>query len=211
MDRYPSETRIILSLKKEGPLSLNELSERIGISKMAVLNHIQKLESKGMVERSMVKSKVGRPYFVFSTAQESKENMASSDESMLEDFLNYLERTDNQKIATEFLKDRYGQIRIDYENILSKVGPEKKVEALARLRDQENYFPELKSTGKGSYELLEFNCPVFRISKKFGIACSLETQLFSSVLDMDVSSTHRQVDGGDVCKFLIRKKETGSG
>lgn len=207
MQKYPSETRVILSLKSKGPLSLKELSEELGISKMAVLNHIQSLEAKGMIARHLVKSSVGRPHYAFVAKEASKHSIASSEDSMLEGLIDYMERTGNSKLALDFLKERYDNVRTTYGERLARVKPEKRVEALADFREEENYYPELKSTGNGTYELLEFNCPIYRISKRIGAACSLETQLFSSVLDMDVSSTHRQVDGGDVCRFLIRKKE----
>ena len=77
---------------------------------------------------------------------------------------------------------------------------------MARIREEEDYYPELKETGKGNYELLEYNCPIFQVARKFGVACSLESQLFSSVLQMDVDTTHRQVNGSDVCRFLIRQR-----
>lgn len=207
MDKYPAETRLILTLKREGRLSLIELSEQMGMSKMGVLNHIKRLEGKGMVERHLVKTNVGRPYYVFSTAEKSRENVASSEGWLLDELMDFLARTDNGKLVADFLKERYTQMRVTYEERLSKKNGAHRVEELARIREEENYFPELKSSGKDSLELLEYNCPIFKISKNFGIACSMESQLFSSVLDMNVSSTHRQVDGSDVCRFLIRKKD----
>lgn len=206
MEKYPTETQLILFLKREGHLSLNELSERMGISKMAVLNHIQKLEAQGLVERSIVKTKVGRPFYKFGVSESSKSAMAPSDLSMLDEFVDYLDRNEHSDLVEDFLKERYSQVRLEYEKKLSRVSTEKMVEELAKLREKENYFPELKTGNKDSFELLEYNCPIFNISRKFGVACSLETQLFSSVLNREVSSTHRQVNGSDVCKFLIKKE-----
>ena len=206
MDKYPSETRIMLALKKNGKMSLKDLSDEIGISKMAVLNHLQKLEGKEMVERYLVKSTVGRPYFVFRTTESSRDKIDDSQGEMLDELLEFLENSGNKELVDTFLKERYGSVRVDYEKRLSRVPLDQKVQELARIREEENYYPELKATGKESYELLEYNCPIFKISKRFGIACSLESQLFSSVLQMDVNTTHRQVNGSDVCRFLIRKK-----
>ncbi len=206
MEKYPSETRIILALKNGKPLGLGDLSEKIGISRMAVLNHLQRLEAKGIVERRTVKESVGRPHYVFRIREESKERVADSNGWILDGLLEYLEKTGNSKLAENFLKERYDRMRDDYSERLSTVKEEDRVNELLRIREEENYFPELKSTGKGTFELLEFNCPIYKISRKFGLACSLETRLFSSVLDAKVSSTHRQVDGSDVCRFLIRKK-----
>lgn len=206
MDRYPSETSIMLALKKNGKMSLKELSHEIGISKMAILNHIQKMENKDLVERFLVKSSVGRPYFVFRTTQNSKEAIDNSAREMLQEILDFLEKTGNRELVDKFLTERYSKVRLEYDKQLSGISGEGKVRELARIREEENYYPELKETGKESFELLEYNCPIFQISRKFGIACSLESQLFSSVLQMDVDTTHRQVNGSDVCRFLIKKR-----
>lgn len=207
MEKYPSETRIVLALKKGNPMRLDDLSAEIGISKMGILNHIQKLESKGMVERLLVKSKVGRPYYVFKLKEESKESVARADQWVLDGLIDYLEKTGNGNLAEEFLKERYVKVKEEYQEKLAGLSHEKKVEALTRLREEENYYPELKETGNGSYELLEYNCPIYRVAGKISLACSLESRMFSSVLDAEVNSTHRQVNGSDVCRFLIKKKE----
>lgn len=206
MDRYPSETRIMLALKKNGKLSLKDLSAEIGISKMAILNHLQKLENNGLVERFLVKSDVGRPYYVFRATETSREGIGNSKGEMLEELLEFLHRNGNKDLVVKFLNERYGSVRLEYEKRLSHFPKDDKIREMARIREEEDYYPELKETGKGNYELLEYNCPIFQVARKFGVACSLESQLFSSVLQMDVDTTHRQVNGSDVCRFLIRQR-----
>ena len=207
MDKYPSYTRIILELKTSNGLSLNDLSQRIGISKMGILNQIQKLETRGMIERKIIKNKIGRPYFIFNLKEGSKSMLNNSSDAMLEDLLTYISEKGQGDIIESFLKDRYQTIRIEYSKKLYGLDQDKKIEALVKLREDENYFPEHNKLNNQTDELLEYNCPIFRISNRFGIACSLETSLFSSVLDMDVKSTHRQVDGSGLCRFLISKRK----
>ncbi|MCL4421470.1 MAG: transcriptional regulator [Candidatus Thermoplasmatota archaeon] len=207
MDKYPSYTRIILELKTSNGLSLNDLSQRIGISKMGILNQIQKLETRGMIERKIIKNKIGRPYFIFNLKDGSKSLLNNSSDAMLEDLLAYISEKGHGDIIESFLKDRYQTIRIEYSKKLYALDQDKKIEALVKLREDENYFPEHNKLNNQTDELLEYNCPIFRISNRFGIACSLETSLFSSVLDMDVKSTHRQVDGSGLCRFLISKRK----
>ncbi len=207
MDKYPSYTRIILELKTSNGLSLNDLSQRIGISKMGILNQIQKLETRGMIERKIIKNKIGRPYFIFNLKDGSKSLLNNSSDAMLEDLLAYISEKGHGDIIESFLKDRYQSIRIEYSKKLYALDQDKKIEALVKLREDENYFPEHNKLNNQTDELLEYNCPIFRISNRFGIACSLETSLFSSVLDMDVKSTHRQVDGSGLCRFLISKRK----
>lgn len=206
MDRYPSATRIILELKSSKGLCLADLSERIGISKMGVLNQIQKLEGMGIIERNLVKSKIGRPHFIFLVKESSKGIIRNSSDLMLDELMNYLIENERGELVENFLRKRYEEVRISYMKKLSGMDPRKRLEALVKLRDDENYFPELNRINNDVSELLEYNCPIYRISNKFGLACSLETSLFSSVLGMDVKATHRQIDGSGLCRFLISKK-----
>lgn len=208
MNEYPTETKLILILKEKGERSLQQLSHDLGISKMGVLNHIKRLEQNGLVRRIQRKGKVGRPYYLFNVTEDSKENLANSNSWMLQTLVTYLKENGHEKIMEDFLRERYDQIRMEYEKRLSHLSPDKRVPELVKLRESENYFPVLRETGIDAYELQEFNCPIYQISKQFGIACGLETKLFSSVLDMNVESTHRQIDGHGVCRFLLRKRET---
>ncbi len=206
MDEYPTETQIILIIKEKGEQSLQQLSEELKISKMGVLNHIKRLEEKGFIRRIQKKGKVGRPYFLFSLTEDSKENLASSSSWMLNGLISYLKDTGNGSLVEDFLRERYDQIRLEYEKRMSHLKRDMRLNELVRIRESENYFPILREASQGTYELQEFNCPIYQISRHFGVACGLETKLFSSVLDMDVESTHRQVDGHGVCRFLIRER-----
>lgn len=202
---YPMKTEIILLLKKNS-MTLDELSEKLSISKMAVLNHINKLEEEKIIKRDIIKRDVGRPVYKFSLTELSKDKISNSYGKILDDLLEYMYLTKNGNIIEEFLKTRYSDVENKYNRNMSGIENEKRIEELFKLRENEGYYPEINEIGDGKYELLEYNCPIFKVANKFGIACSMETKLFSNVLDMDVKSTHRQVNGYDVCRFIIGKK-----
>ncbi|MCL4341638.1 MAG: transcriptional regulator [Candidatus Thermoplasmatota archaeon] len=206
MDEYPTETQIILILKEKGDRSLQQLSDELKISKMGVLNHVKRLEEQGLIRRIQKKGKVGRPFYLFNVTENSKENLASSSSWMLSGLIKYLKETGNGDLVEHFLNERYDQTRLEYEKRMSHIQPDKRLQELVRIRQEENYYPLLKTSSSGTFELQEFNCPIYQISRHFGVACGLETRLFSSVLDMDVESTHRQVDGHGVCRFIIRER-----
>lgn len=203
---YPAETEIILLLKKE-PMTLDDLSKKLSISKMAVLNHINKLESEKIIKRDIIKKDVGRPVYKFSLTESSKDKIYNSYGKILDDFIDYLYSTKNNKIVEEFLRNRYSDIENKYNKNMIGSENEKRIDILFKLRENEGYYPEINKIGDDKYELLEYNCPIFKVANKFGIACSMETKLFSNVLGMDVKSTHRQVNGYDVCRFIINKNK----
>lgn len=202
---YPTETMILILLKREDGRSLDELSKEIGISKMAVLKHLQSLESRGILERRIIKKDVGRPYYRFHLLLEASSAFGSSSDKMLDSLLDYIDQSGNREMIVDFLKKRYKDVEEHYRNELSgKTGTER-IEALARLRHLENYLPELRKIQGSKYEMLEFNCPIFSISKNFSEACDLERRLFQNVLKMKVDTTHTQINGHGTCRFLIDK------
>jgi|YelNatPaOPRAMG01_1025707.scaffolds.fasta_scaffold26083_2 DeoR family suf operon transcriptional repressor len=202
---FPTESRIIMALKESNGLSLGAISERLGISKMAVLKHLQSLERREIVERRIVKKNIGRPYYTFHLLQSSSSALGSSSEMLLYSLLDFLVERGSEEIVINFLRERYKKVEAYYEESLRFKSGRERVEELAKLRYLENYFPELKNIGRDRFELLEYNCPIYAISRKFGEACSLEQKLFENVLKMEVNTTHTQVNGHGTCRFLISK------
>ena len=177
MEEYPTPVKIILLLKEFPGLTLDELAKKMSISKMAVLNHISALEQQGAVARKIVKKKVGRPSFIFYALPVSNNKLGNSSDSILNDFMDFIKTTGNEKLLEEFLKDRYSKVRSEYTGAIRGKNLDEKVNELAILRRNADYYPEVKRA-QGNFELIEYNCPILSISKNFGI----ESELFPSLL-----------------------------
>ena len=169
MEEYPTPVKIILLLKKYPNMSLDDLAKKLKISKMAVLNHISVLEQQGAVARKIVKKSVGRPSYAFYATEVSNMKLGTGSEAMLNDFMDFIKNTGNEKLLEEFLKDRYGRVKSEYSSVMPRKGLEEKVNALAVLRRSADYYPEVKKSQE-NFELTEYNCPILSISKNFGIA-----------------------------------------
>src|SRR5881392_4294534 len=66
-----SKKQILLTLKRQGAVSLTDLAASLGISKMATLKHLTVLEGKGLVERSSRAAGRGRPRAFFALSRGS--------------------------------------------------------------------------------------------------------------------------------------------
>ncbi|CAC12311.1 conserved hypthetical protein [Thermoplasma acidophilum] len=206
-DSYPTESRILMALKKSDGMTLQEIAQQMGLSKMAILKHMQVLENRHLVERRIAKGDMGRPFYRFYLLRDSSEAFGSSGDKVLTDLIDFLDSTGNRDLVVKFLEKRYKDVAESYRLIIGGVRDDERVEKLTQLRYEENYVPELKKVGNGKYELLEYNCPIFTVSRKFGEACALECHLFESVLGMKVVSSHTQVNGHGTCKFIIEREK----
>lgn len=203
---YNTERNLYIILRKNGPSTLNEISIELGISKMGALKWINKLESQGKIERRIKKLDMGRPAYVFSLTPDS--NMPSEgagSEKILVDLLEFMKRMKQDEIAEQFLRQRYDLL---YSNVYAEFQGksfEDKVRVLRDLREKEGYMPEVKQNPSDNYNLIEYNCPIFRVSSIFPVACELERRLFESLLNADVENYHRQTNGKNTCVFNIKR------
>lgn len=201
----PTDLAILTNLRREGSMTLQELSQRLNMTRMGVYKHLAKLEGQGVISRRVVKGEVGRPYYVFFLTDKGKDYFMSSDSLILMDLLKFLQREDKEDVVSRFLRDRFRIKIAEYMEKTSGKGLEEQIGVLCELRNREGYMAEVRKTGD-SFELLEYNCPIFKMASLFGEACDLERKLFHNVLKAEVENTHRQVDGQNVCRFLIRGK-----
>lgn len=201
-----TRTEIQLLLEKEPRLSAQEIANHMGISKMAVLKHIEILENAGIVERSIFKGKVGRPFFRFSLVEDKMDQPVNSDSQMLESLLDYLMESGNESLINSFLEERQKVVLSSYREKLKNVKDDDKLFKLAALRRVDNYFPEIRKIDENTSELIELNCPILKIAMKNGKACTLETTMFGALLEAHVESIHKKINGNGACRFIIRKQ-----
>jgi len=77
----------------------------------------------------------------------------------------------------DLLGERQAQLFLQYNQRLNSLEFEDKINELAKIRDQEGYIAESKKINKkdqrnGTYELLEYNCPILQVAEKHGSMCS---------------------------------------
>lgn len=203
---YSSPKRRVLLLLKQRPnASLEEIANGLGVSKVAALGHLQRLESDGMVERSYQAGHVGRPRLLFRLTERGGTLFPQAYTEMSLCALEFIERRLGRTAVGELLAQRAGEVadrnwaRLRAGNLPSRVAE------LAKIRTEGGYMAEVTSRRRTSVELVEHNCPILALAKRFPEACETERRLFQSLLRAEVKVSHRVVAGDPVCRFLIRE------
>ncbi len=208
INRFNTERSIYLVLKKNGPMTLEEIGKEIKISKMGALKWIRKLENDGLIGRKIKKNQNGRPSFLFEIKKGSQiDSESSGSEKILVDLFAFLKRMGNEDLGKKFLEERYEKIyRENFQNFLQG-DISIKIWKLKEMREKDGYMPELKMTPSSDYNLMEYNCPIFKIASMFPEACEMERKMFEKLLNARVESSHRQVDGNYNCHFCISAQD----
>jgi predicted ArsR family transcriptional regulator len=202
---YSSAKRAILDVLKQHPgASLQEVAERLGISKAAALGHLPSLESEGLVVRSYQGGRVGRPRVTFRLTDRASALFPQGYTEMSLCALEFIERRLGPDAVTQVLQERAHELEDRHRGRLGQPALQDRVRELVRIRTEGGYMAESGGRTRGSFEIREHNCPILALAARFPAACETERRMFEEMLGARVDVQHRMAAGDSVCRFLIR-------
>lgn len=197
-----SSNRILKVLKANDSFSLKDLSDRLCVSKAAVLKTVVKLERQGIVTRRYVHSGNGRPECIISV----KNRESHIYENPYEDIVN---------TSFSMLKDLMGEDAIGEILERSNTRMKKEIEALnpenndsfmkkfIEQRNEEGYQTEIVKTNEGGLEIYQYNCPLIAIAETFQSCCDQERAFLKDILKSEVTVRETIREKGKKCHFSV--------
>jgi len=209
----PSERKtrraIVKILKMQGPLGSARLAEQLGLTPMAIRQHLYALQNEGHVEAEERPVPIGRPVKHWRLTREADqlfpEAYAELDASLIE----ALRDSFGDEGLDRVLVSRCARQREEYVNrIRAAASLEKKLKELARIRSEECYMAEVRREKDGSYLLIENHCPICAAANTCQGFCSTELDLFRSVLGAEVSVEREEhiISGDRRCAYRVIPK-----
>ncbi|KEO85053.1 helix-turn-helix transcriptional regulator [Tumebacillus flagellatus] len=205
MANQESSTRrlIITLLRTEGPMSAGELAERIGITEMAIRRHIATLERDDLIYPTTVRQPMGRPAKVYGLTEEADELFPKNYHTLTLDLLEDIAKVDGSEKIKQLFDHREERLVQTYSDLLAGKTLEEKVAILADMQNRKGYLSKWEQKEDGTYEIVEYNCPIAQVSKLYPQTCSCETNVFRRVLGTDVNRSECLAEGGSCCVFKI--------
>lgn len=201
----PTKQAIIKILKIEGTIDLGELSSRLNISKMGVLNHIKKLEDINLIERKNKKEGVGRPKLLIKLSPMASRIFPNSFTTLSYDLLDYIsiEKGDGQigSIFEDLFKKMY------YKNgalsNITSIGD--KLQKIKENKEESGYIMKLDSKNNGDfYELIQYTCPFGDLSSRYPEICNQDQKILSGLLNTSIEVERKCNGDNNYCKFIIK-------
>jgi predicted ArsR family transcriptional regulator len=207
MEESSTKQKILTHLKKSDHLTVAELSRRMGITPMAVRQHLMTLEKKGIIQYEAKKYGVGRPVFLYSLTERAEGIFPKAYGTFLTDMLRTLEEMDGKRKLDKLFRLRKEHLLAEKRKSLSGLGtlPEK-LSKLAEELEADGFMAEL-SQDKDNFILKQFNCPIKGVSSEFTQPCKYELELYRDLLGTGVSRPECQREGDPACVYLIPKAQ----
>ncbi len=200
--------RIVDRLKRIDALTAAELAEEFSVSAAAIRQHLDQLESSGLVARTdpVEASGRGRPAVRFALTGLAAELFPDRHGDLTIELIESIRTAIGEPALDAVIAKRSERQRDAYRSALGETPVTLRAETLARLRSAEGYMAEVTEDPDGSLVLVEHHCPICDAAATCQALCRDELEVFADLFDgvATVERTAHLLDGDQRCAYRIR-------
>ena len=210
-----TEDRILYLLKSKGPQTAAQLAKRLGVTAMAVRQHLYGFARDRLVEFADQRRPVGRPARVWRLTERAAARFPESHAELTLEMIAAVRATFGEEGLDRLLAERTRlQLRAYRERIraASDGSLKSRVGVLAAIRREQGYMAECVTRADGSLLLRENHCPICVAARSCQGLCREELGLFRAVLGAQtrVERTDHILAGASRCAYEITPTDVGT-
>jgi predicted ArsR family transcriptional regulator len=208
----PARRKLLELIKSGGPQTATELAEGLGVTPVAVRQHLQALRRDGLLVYVEERRPVGRPARRWSLSEAALPFFPDSHREFAVGLIEAIDDAFGGEGLQRLIEERIRQQIRRYRRRMpdGEAPMEERVAALASLRNEEGYMVEWSADGPNSWVLVENHCPICDAAKVCGKLCAGEPALFQSLLgpDVEVERTEHLLEDSYRCVYRIVTRES---
>jgi predicted ArsR family transcriptional regulator len=206
-----AKRKIVDLLKRQGPATAADLAAALGLTDVAIRQHLLALESSGLARpEKLPASGRGRPALCWTLTDLAASLFPDRHSELVVGLLESMQSAFGPKGLERVIETRADEQVRRYRSLLPPASSslQARVEALARQRTAEGYMAEVVRERPGCYLLIEHHCPICVAAQCCLRLCSAELDVFQKTLGAGVSveRTSHLLSGDPRCAYRICKR-----
>lgn len=206
MPRNASGRQAVLDLvQRDGPVSADALAGKLGLTTMAVRQHLAALEGEKLAQFEEQARPRGRPVKLWRTTPKAAGKFADSHSALATDLIAQMKKAFGETGMDRILKLRTAEQERTYRAATESARTLKaRLDKLARIRSAEGYMAEVRRDGEG-FLFVENHCPICAAARLCSGLCREELALFKRVLgsDVEVERMSHILAGAGRCAYRV--------
>lgn len=200
-----SRRAILDLLKNEGPLDASAMAAKLGVTPMAVRQHLYALQDEALVEYETSARPRGRPAKLWRLTEAANKYFPDAHATLTTDLITAMRSALGEDDFSGVLQTRSKNQRAAYMAELDGIAETgARLKALAEIRTREGYMCHSEKDGEG-WLLVEKHCPICVAATACQGLCKTELDLFSAVVGAAcrVERTDHIIAGASRCAYRI--------
>ena len=198
------ELLLLLQRDKSG-LTVDELAERLSITRTAVRQHLAVLMRDGYVDQQSLRKTAGRPGYVYMLTHAGDDLFPKQYSWFSSVMLTELRRELGSAGLALFLRRLASSVASGLDARVRGMSPAERVMALAQIMNELGYDARAISAPGAPAEIVATNCVYHDLARDFPEVCHFDYELVEKLTESQVRHPECMVRGGKVCRFVLEK------
>ena len=202
----PTRRAVLDTLKREGPAEVRALADAVGVSGVAVRQHLLALEAEGLVAAEDEARPKGRPVKLYRLTEAAARYFPDAHADLTVGLLASMKQAFSEAGLNRLLSVRGREQAEDYRaRMAGAASLSARLQALAAIRTEEGYMAEIREAADGGFLLIENHCPICRAAAACTGLCEVELQVFRRALGdgVRVERTDHILAGARRCAYRV--------
>lgn len=211
-DRKTTRRALLESLKLSGPQPAEALAAPLGITTMAVRQHLYTLQDEGLVRHGTQPGGRGRPAKIWCLTEAANGYFPDAHAELSVSLIDLMRQTFGDDGMQKLLAARTADQIATYQAAMAGATRlQDRLEKLADIRTREGYMAETVQSEDGSWMLIERHCPICVAAASCTGICAAEMEVFRNVIGPGyaVSRIDHILDGKSRCTYHITPERDG--
>jgi DeoR family transcriptional regulator, suf operon transcriptional repressor len=198
---------VLYAVRRRGQATVGDVAEQLDMTVSGARQHLTALVEDGLaeaIELPRPPGARGRPQLAYTVTDAADAVFPKAYGELTNELLGYLSEADSSLVDGLFARRRDERIRNATVRLATKRGLRAKVTELARILDEDGYLATWEKYGDG-YRIVEHNCAILSVARRYGQACTSELDFIRTVLpDTTVERVSHIIDGAHHCAYEVK-------
>ncbi len=201
--RSSTTEHVLELLLREGPLTVKDIQQALGLSSSAVRLHLDTLYREGLVTTENRRQGVGRPVKVYKLTPKARMAIGEETDDLAVNILREVVELEGTEKARQILNRVSSRLARKYKYQLRSTHLWHRVQELQELLRKRGVVADVQQ-GEDRIYIYEYTCPYHDVAREHRLICEMEESFLREVLEAPVSLHDCMVDGAHKCVFEIK-------
>lgn len=197
-------------IRRNGPISVEDLAERMEVTPTAIRVRLNRLVESGLVERVQESVGRGRPKYFYQASTLAQKKLGQNYADLALALWDEVMRSvDDPRIRRDLFARITDRLAETYSSQVRGDELSSRMVQLGGLLHERGVETEVSADEAGQTILRQLSCPYFELAEVDRDICALERRMFEKVVGHGLTLSHCRLDGDRSCDFQPSLEEDG--